>query len=259
MERSKKNCWNFVIYDNAFITFSLPRRNSLKFRRGNYFRVTSSKKWRLYFINILIFSFFFTTKQNNAIGKWNRSIHRSTVTHLYLQHKNFRYLLISLLYVFRVENEVCFRIRLQQWGEIAKNNQFTQVLFCRPNKSNSEIGRSQGVLAWSWWDVTLCLGWVVPNILNYRGAFICEIKNALWPFEMLESTHPMTQHLIPEQSSVHLSRVARIGGNTWITGFYPVDGICVCVFLHTYPAMKMEQSVPKRRHIKFRRRWITQN
>ena len=28
--------------------------------------------------------------------------------------------------------------------------------------------------------------------------------------------------------------------------------------LHTYPRMKMEQSVPKRRHIKFRRRRITQ-
>ena len=28
--------------------------------------------------------------------------------------------------------------------------------------------------------------------------------------------------------------------------------------LHTYPPMKMEQSVPKRRHIKFRRRGITQ-
>ena len=28
--------------------------------------------------------------------------------------------------------------------------------------------------------------------------------------------------------------------------------------LHTYPRMKMEQSVPKRRHIKFRRRGITQ-
>jgi hypothetical protein len=30
------------------------------------------------------------------------------------------------------------------------------------------------------------------------------------------------------------------------------------VILHTYPPMKMEQSVPKRRHIKFRRRGITQ-
>jgi hypothetical protein len=27
---------------------------------------------------------------------------------------------------------------------------------------------------------------------------------------------------------------------------------------HTYPSMKMEQSVPKRRHINFRRRGITQ-
>jgi hypothetical protein len=30
------------------------------------------------------------------------------------------------------------------------------------------------------------------------------------------------------------------------------------VILHTYPPMKIEQSVPKRRHIKFRRRGITQ-
>jgi hypothetical protein len=30
------------------------------------------------------------------------------------------------------------------------------------------------------------------------------------------------------------------------------------VILHTYPPMKMEQTVPKRRHIKFRRRRITQ-
>jgi len=30
------------------------------------------------------------------------------------------------------------------------------------------------------------------------------------------------------------------------------------VILHTYPPMKMEQSVPKRRNIKFRRRRITQ-
>jgi hypothetical protein len=29
-------------------------------------------------------------------------------------------------------------------------------------------------------------------------------------------------------------------------------------FLHTYPPMEMEQSVPKRRHIQFRRRGITQ-
>jgi len=29
-------------------------------------------------------------------------------------------------------------------------------------------------------------------------------------------------------------------------------------FLHTYPPMKMEQTVPKSQHIKFRRRWITQ-
>jgi len=28
--------------------------------------------------------------------------------------------------------------------------------------------------------------------------------------------------------------------------------------LHTYPSMKREQSIPKRRHIKFRRRGITQ-
>jgi hypothetical protein len=30
------------------------------------------------------------------------------------------------------------------------------------------------------------------------------------------------------------------------------------VILHTYPPMNMEQSVPKRRYIKFRRRGITQ-
>jgi len=30
------------------------------------------------------------------------------------------------------------------------------------------------------------------------------------------------------------------------------------VILHTYPLMKMEHSVPKRRHIKFRGRGITQ-
>jgi len=30
------------------------------------------------------------------------------------------------------------------------------------------------------------------------------------------------------------------------------------VILHNYPPMKIEQSVPKRRHIKFRRRVITQ-
>ena len=30
------------------------------------------------------------------------------------------------------------------------------------------------------------------------------------------------------------------------------------IILHAYPAMKMEQCVPKRRHIKFRRREITQ-
>jgi hypothetical protein len=29
------------------------------------------------------------------------------------------------------------------------------------------------------------------------------------------------------------------------------------VILHTYPSMNLEQSVPKRRHIKFRRREIT--
>jgi hypothetical protein len=87
------------------------------------------------------------------------------------------------------------------------------------------------VLAWSWWDVTLCFGWVVPNILNYRGAFTYGIKNASRPFEMLESTHPTTQHHIPEHLSVHnifhLSRVERIEENTWITGFYSVKGICV--------------------------------
>jgi len=30
------------------------------------------------------------------------------------------------------------------------------------------------------------------------------------------------------------------------------------VILHTYPPMEMEKSVPKRRHIKFRSRGITQ-
>jgi len=30
------------------------------------------------------------------------------------------------------------------------------------------------------------------------------------------------------------------------------------IILHTYPPMKMEESVPKRRHIKFRLRGITQ-
>lgn len=48
---------------------------------------------------------------------------------------------------------------------------------------------------------------------------------------MLESAHPMTQHPIPEHFSVHnifnLSRVVRIEGNTLITGFYSVEGICV--------------------------------
>jgi hypothetical protein len=33
--------------------------------------------------------------------------------------------------------------------------------------------------------------------------------------------------------------------------------VCVEFYTHTYLPMKMEQSVPKRRHIKFRRRGIT--
>jgi hypothetical protein len=44
---------------------------------------------------------------------------------------------------------------------------------------------------------------VVPNILNYRGAFTCGIKNAPRPFEMLESTHPTTHYPIPEHLSIH--------------------------------------------------------
>jgi hypothetical protein len=35
-------------------------------------------------------------------------------------------------------------------------------------------------------------------------------------------------------------------------------GMKNCSFLHTDPPMKMEQSVPKRQHVKFRRRGITQ-
>lgn len=105
--------------------------------------------------------------------------------------------------------------------------------FCSVDRINQiqRLDVLTGVLAWSWWDVTLCLGWVVPNILNYRGAFTCGIKNAPRSFEMLESTHPTTHHPIPEHLGVHnishLSRVARIEGNTWITGFYSVEGICV--------------------------------
>ena len=39
---------------------------------------------------------------------------------------------------------------------------------------------------------------------------------------------------------------------------YKYPNILYPVILHTYPPMKTEQSVPKRRHIKFRRRGITQ-
>jgi hypothetical protein len=35
-------------------------------------------------------------------------------------------------------------------------------------------------------------------------------------------------------------------------------GLANLVILHTYPPMKIEQCVPKRRHIKFRSRGITQ-
>jgi hypothetical protein len=44
--------------------------------------------------------------------------------------------------------------------------------------------------------------------------------------------------------------------------FYHADGLAEgetnLTILHTYLPMKMEQSVPKRRHTKFRRRGITQ-
>jgi hypothetical protein len=39
---------------------------------------------------------------------------------------------------------------------------------------------------------------------------------------------------------------------------YKYSNILKPVIFHTYPPMKMEQSVPKRRHIKLRRRGITQ-
>jgi hypothetical protein len=43
--------------------------------------------------------------------------------------------------------------------------------------------------------------------------------------------------------------------NVWLENTATFSNL---VILHTYPPMKMEQSVPKRRHIKFRSRGITQ-
>jgi len=44
----------------------------------------------------------------------------------------------------------------------------------------------------------------------------------------------------------------------FLLGNYPVSEFYMLMFLHTYLSMKMEQSVPKHRHIKFRRRGIIQ-
>jgi hypothetical protein len=144
----------------------------------------------LYFINILIFSFF-TAKQNNAIGNWNTNIHKSTVSHLYLQPKNFRCLLFSLLYLsFGLRLRSVLEFGFTSEGKMQKI--ISLLWFCSVDRINQiqRLDVLTGVLAWSWWDVTLCLGWVAPSTLNYRGAFTCGIKNAPRSFEMLESTHP---------------------------------------------------------------------
>jgi hypothetical protein len=46
---------------------------------------------------------------------------------------------------------------------------------------------------------------VVPNVLNYRGAFTGDIKNASRPFEMSESNRPTTRHHIAKHVSVQNS------------------------------------------------------
>jgi hypothetical protein len=70
--------------------------------------------------------------------------------------------------------------------------------------------------------------WVIPRRLN----FICRRFGTLWLF--------------------HLKN-----GQVWeCWGITPT--FSNLVIPHTYPSMKMEQSVPKRRYIKFRRRGITQ-
>jgi len=45
---------------------------------------------------------------------------------------------------------------------------------------------------------------------------------------------------------------------TTTTATSQYDTVTIAIILHTYPPMKMEQGVPKRRHIKFSRRGITQ-
>jgi len=69
---------------------------------------------KVVFYNILIFSFL-QPNNNNAIGKWNRSIHRSTV-HFYLEPKNFKYPLISLVYL-------SFGLRLRSVLEFGFNSE----------------------------------------------------------------------------------------------------------------------------------------
>jgi hypothetical protein len=84
--------------------------------------------------------------------------------------------------------------------------------------------------------------WVIPRRLN----FTCRCLGTLCLFHLHRRVGMKNDWV--ENIGV------LIGEKFWLK--YP--NIFYPVILHTYPPIKLEQSVPKRRHIKFRRRGITQ-
>lgn len=111
--------------------------------------------------------------------------------------------------------EVCFRIWLQEWGEITKDNQLIQVLVCRPNKWNSE---NRGFCCLG--GMLRFVGWVVPDILKDCDAFIFSIKNALRSFETSETTNHNPEDL-SFQNIFRLSRILRSKGKHLSHRFLP--------------------------------------
>jgi len=72
---------------------------------------------------------------------------------------------------------------------------------------------------------------------------------------LMGTTGPIQKLCIGAQTSSLRHYLFCIQEAKWSTQAWLGLGL---VILHTYPPMKMEQSVPKRWHIKFRRREITQ-
>jgi len=98
--------------------------------------------------------------------------------------------------------------------------------------------------------------WVIPRRLNFicrRFGTLCSIFTGGWVWRMTKF----------ENVGVFIREKVWLGNSQFLFSSQTFSRINTPTFsnlviLHTHPPMKMEQSVPKRRHIKFRRGGITQ-